>query len=117
RPACPWPLVLDESIDSLDAFLYARELAAVDGITIKLSRVGGLTRARTIRDGAVALRVPVTVEDTGGAEIDTAAIVHLFASTPAALRIHTYPFHDIVSRSIAAGMPVRHAGQPPLPDG
>jgi cis-L-3-hydroxyproline dehydratase len=117
RPACPWPIVLDESIDSLDAFLHARELGAVDGITIKLSRVGGLTRARTIRDAAVALRVPVTVEDTGGAEIDTAAIVHLFASTPALLRIHTYPFHEIVTRSIAGGMPAVRAGQLRLPDG
>jgi L-alanine-DL-glutamate epimerase-like enolase superfamily enzyme len=117
RPACPWPIVLDESIDSLEAFLHARELGAVDGITIKLSRVGGLTPARTIRDAAVALGVPVTVEDTGGAEIDTAATAHLFASTPARLRIHTYPFHEIVTGTLAAGMPAVSEGTLELPDG
>jgi L-alanine-DL-glutamate epimerase-like enolase superfamily enzyme len=117
RSVCRWPMVLDESIDSLEALVQARELGAVDGITIKLSRVGGLTRARTIRDAAVALRVPVTVEDTGGAEIDTAAIVHLFASTPPSLRIHTYPFHELVARSTANGMPPVRGGQLGLPAG
>jgi L-alanine-DL-glutamate epimerase-like enolase superfamily enzyme len=117
RSSCRWPIVLDESIDSLEAFLHARELGGADGITIKLSRVGGLTRARTIRDAAVALRVPVTVEDTGGAEIDTAAIVHLFASTPVPFRIHTYPFHEIVAGPFAAGMPAVRGGQLELPEG
>jgi cis-L-3-hydroxyproline dehydratase len=109
--------VLDESIDSLEAFLRAHELGAVDGITIELSRVRGLTRARVIPDTAVALGVPVTVEDTGGAAIATAAIAHVSASTPAALRMHAYPFHELVESPLATGMPAVHAGRLELPDG
>ena len=44
-----------------------------DGLTLKISRLGGLTMTRQIRDMAVDLGFMITVEDTGGAEIDTAA--------------------------------------------
>jgi L-alanine-DL-glutamate epimerase-like enolase superfamily enzyme len=117
RPACPLPIVLDESIDSLDALVRAHALGVADGVTIKLSRVGGLTRARAIRDAAVALRLPVTVEDTGGAEIATAAALHLLASIPRALRIHAYPFQEIVTESTASGLPPVERGTLDLPSG
>ena len=61
------PLVLDESIDSLAALLEASADGVVDGITIKISRVGGVSRAKLIRDVAVDLGLQVTIEDTGGA--------------------------------------------------
>ena len=49
---------------------------------VKIARVGGVTRAATLRDLAVELGMTVTVEDTGGATIDTAAMLHLSLSTP-----------------------------------
>jgi L-alanine-DL-glutamate epimerase-like enolase superfamily enzyme len=105
RPACDRPLILDESIDSLQVLVRAHADRLVDGITIKIARVGGITRARLIRDVAVELGIAVTVEDTGGAEIDTAAMAHLSLSTPEALRLHTVDFHNWVTVSNAAGMP------------
>ncbi len=44
--------------------------------------LGGVTRAAALRDVAVELGLTVTVEDTGGATIDTAAMLHLSLSTP-----------------------------------
>ncbi len=117
RPSCPWPLVLDESIDSLEALIRARQLGVADGVTIKIARVGGITPARLVRDAAVALRVHVTVEDTGGAEIDTAAIVHLALSTPERFRVHSYPFHELGSVSNADGMPRAENGRLACPTG
>jgi cis-L-3-hydroxyproline dehydratase len=105
RADCDRPLILDESIDSLSALIQAHADRMVDGITIKIARVGGVTRARLIRDVAVELGIAVTVEDTGGAEIDTAAMVHLSLSTPEALRLHTVDFHNWVTRSNARGIP------------
>ena len=61
-------------------------------------------RLRLLRDLAVSLRIPVTVECTGGAEIDTAAIAHLSLSTPEELRVHTVDFHNWVTVSNATGM-------------
>jgi L-alanine-DL-glutamate epimerase-like enolase superfamily enzyme len=52
----------------------------------------------------------VTVEDGGGASIDTAAIVHVSLSTPEAMRLHTVDFNAWVSVDNADGMPPREAG-------
>jgi cis-L-3-hydroxyproline dehydratase len=117
RDACDRPLILDESIDGLPALVQAHADRAVDGITIKIARVGGITKARLIRDVAVELGIAVTVEDTGGAEIDTAAMVHLSLSTPEALRLHTVDFHNWVTRSNARGIPPTSSGTITMGDG
>lgn len=117
RPHCRHPLVLDESIDSVGAMLHAHAAALADGITVKLARVGGISRARLIRDLAVALRIPVTVEDTGGSDIATAAMVHMSLSTPSELRTHGYDFAEFVTVSNAMGLPVIVDASRRAPDG
>ena len=103
RQDCDRPLVLDESITDLAALLRANADGAIDAVTIKIARVGGVSKARLIRDTAVEMGLAVTVEDTGGAEIDTAAMVHLSLSTPEGQRLHTCDFHNWVTRSNARG--------------
>jgi len=115
RDDCDRPLILDESIDSLPVLVRACSDRLADGITIKLARVGGITRARLIRDAAVEMGLAVTVEDTGGAEIDTAAIAHMSLSTPESVRLHTVDFHNWVSVSNASGMPVCRDGKMAAP--
>jgi cis-L-3-hydroxyproline dehydratase len=111
RRHCDRPLVLDESIVSLPALLEAHRRGIPDGITIKISRVGGVTRAAQIRDVAVELGLQVTVEDGGGASIDTAAIAHLSLSTPERSRIHTVNYAAWVAVDNAAGMPEPENGR------
>ncbi|MCV3242298.1 mandelate racemase/muconate lactonizing enzyme family protein [Mesorhizobium sp. ZC-5] len=101
RRACERPLVLDETIDGADVLLRAIADGLVDGITIKLARVGGLTKAKLVRDIAIARNLKITIEDTGGAEIDTAAYCGLMLSTPEILRQHTVDFHNWVTVSNA----------------
>lgn len=110
RSVCAQPLVLDEDIDSLDALLRAKR-DGIDGVTIKIARVGGIGRARALRDLAVDLDLMVTVEDTGGAEIDTAAMAHLSLSTPQARRLHTVDFHNWVTVSHASGLAPCNGGE------
>jgi L-alanine-DL-glutamate epimerase-like enolase superfamily enzyme len=55
---------------------------AADVINLKISKVGGLTRARQIRDLCVSLGIGMNIEDTWGGDIVTAAIAHLAHSTP-----------------------------------
>jgi L-alanine-DL-glutamate epimerase-like enolase superfamily enzyme len=117
RAHCPHPMVLDESIDSLQALLSAHTAGTADGVTIKLSRVGGITRAVLIRNVAVELNVPVTIEDTGGASIDTAAMVHVSMSTPERLRTHTCNFSTWVTKDNAVGLPVPLNGLLAAPKG
>jgi L-alanine-DL-glutamate epimerase-like enolase superfamily enzyme len=116
RPHCLRPLVLDESVERLEDVVRAA-LDGVDGITIKIARVGGVTPARLIRDCAVELGLTVTVEDTGGADIDTAAMAHLSISTPVARRAHTVDFHNWVTVSQGTGLPEVRDGLLRPPDG
>jgi len=118
RPHAARPMVLDESITDLDD-LVAAASAGIDGITIKIARVGGVTGARLLRDAAVAFGMIVTVEDTGGADIDTAAMAHLSVSTPSARRGHTVDFHHWVTVSNGRGLPPTDDGllRPPVGDG
>jgi cis-L-3-hydroxyproline dehydratase len=90
-----------------------------DGITVKLQRVGGITRATLIRDVAVELGVEVTVEDAGGASLVTAAVVHVGLGTPERMRVHTCDFHRGVTVDHGTGLPPRADGgqQPPTDAG
>ncbi|MDP6882884.1 MAG: enolase C-terminal domain-like protein [Rhodospirillales bacterium] len=76
------PLVLDEVIDSVEALLHAHADGAMDAINLKLSKLGGMTRARQIRDLCVALGLPMTIEDSGGGDIIGTAVAHLAQATP-----------------------------------
>ena len=117
RADCDRPLVLDESIVVLGDLLRAHREGVADGITIKLQRVGGITRAVLIRDVAVELGVEVTVEDAGGASLVTAAAVHVGLGTPERLRVHTCDFHTWVTVDHGTGLPPRADGAQRPPPG
>uniref|UniRef100_A0A1I8GLQ4 MR_MLE domain-containing protein n=1 Tax=Macrostomum lignano TaxID=282301 RepID=A0A1I8GLQ4_9PLAT len=89
--ACGLPFILDESIDSLDSLLSMR--GAADCINIKISKVGGLTKARQMRDLAVHLGLAMVLEDCWGSDFATAAIAHLAHSTPEKHRLMSADFN------------------------
>ena len=110
RRHCDQPFVLDESIDSLDSLLRGHADQAMDAVNIKISKLGGLTKARQARDLCVSLGLAMTIEDTWGGDIVTAAIAHLAHSTPAPLRFTATDFNSYVTKSIAEGAPRRVDG-------
>jgi L-alanine-DL-glutamate epimerase-like enolase superfamily enzyme len=65
---------LDDS-DSAVAMLVADD--AAQGIGLKISKNGGLTRGRRHRDICIAAGLTMSVQDTTGSEIAFAAVVHL----------------------------------------
>jgi len=105
------PFVLDETIDGIDVLLRAHAAGAMDVINLKISKVGGLTRARQIRDLCVSLGIAMTIEDSWGGDITTAAIAHLAHSTPEALRFSATDFNSYVTVSTAEGAPRRKNGR------
>jgi cis-L-3-hydroxyproline dehydratase len=104
------PFVLDESIDSIAALLRAHSARAMDAINIKISKYGGLTMARQVRDLCVAIGIAMTIEDSGGGDIATAAIAHLAHSTPEAFRFNCSDCNSYVGLDIAEGAPRRVEG-------
>lgn len=105
------PFVLDEVIDDIAMVVRGASDHAMDVINLKISKVGGLTPARQIRDLCVSLGIALTVEDTWGGDIVTAAIAHLAHSTPPEMLFTTTDFNSYVTRSIAAGAPQRKHGR------
>ena len=79
------PFVLDESIDGMDVLMRGHADGAMDVVNIKISKFGGLTPARQARDLCVRLGIGMTIEDSWGGDITTAAIAHLAHSTPTEL--------------------------------
>ena len=105
------PFVLDESIDGLPILLRANSLRAMDVVNIKISKFGGLTKARQARDLCVSLGIAMTIEDSWGGDIITAAISHLAHSTPTELLFSSTDFNSYVTVSIADGAPQRNNGR------
>jgi len=105
------PFVLDESIDGLPILLRANSLQAMDVVNIKISKFGGLTKARQARDLCVSLGISMTIEDSWGGDIITAAISHLAHSTPAELLFSSTDFNSYVTISIANDAPQRNNGR------
>jgi L-alanine-DL-glutamate epimerase-like enolase superfamily enzyme len=111
RRHCSRPFILDESIDSVEALLRAHADSAVDCVNIKISKFGGLTKARQARDLCVSLGIAMTIEDSWGGDIVTAAISHLAHSTPTELLFSTTDFNSYVNVSNAEGGPKRVNGR------
>ncbi|MDE0100638.1 MAG: mandelate racemase/muconate lactonizing enzyme family protein [Truepera sp.] len=105
------PFVLDETIDGIPVLLRAHADAAADIVNIKISKFGGLTRARQARDLCVALGIGVTIEDSWGSDITTAAIAHLAHSTPPNLLFTATDFNSYTPLSTAEGAPQRQQGR------
>ena len=105
------PFVLDEVIDSVDAILKGAADQAMDVVNIKISKFGGLTKAKQARDLCVSLGIAVTLEDSWGGDIITAAIAHLAHSTPSEFLFTATDFNSYVTTSTADGAPQRVNGR------
>jgi L-alanine-DL-glutamate epimerase-like enolase superfamily enzyme len=111
RQRTPRPFILDEVIDDIGMVVRGSADRAMDVINLKISKVGGLTPAREIRDLCVRLGIALTIEDTWGGDIATAAIAHLAHSTPPDLLFTTTDFNSYVTVSTAEGAPQRMQGR------
>jgi L-alanine-DL-glutamate epimerase-like enolase superfamily enzyme len=109
------PFVLDEVVDSLAMVVEGVRDQAMDVVNLKISKVGGLTKARQIRDLCVSLGIALTIEDTWGGDIITAAIAHLAHSTPPEYLFTSTDFNSYVTVSNAKGAPQRRDGRMAAP--
>jgi cis-L-3-hydroxyproline dehydratase len=109
------PLVLDECILTGSDLVRATREAGAGSVNLKLGRLGGLTHARALRDLAVELRVSLSLEDTWGGDITTAAVAHLVASTPAESLLSASFFNDWTNEQIATVAPRSNHGRGSAP--
>ncbi len=111
RRRCTVPIIMDELAqdDSDIAQIVGHDLA--DGIGLKISKAGGLTRGRRHRDMARASGLTISVQDTVGSAIAFAGIAHLGATVPERLLRCILDCRDMVTLDTAAfDAPVRDGG-------
>jgi L-alanine-DL-glutamate epimerase-like enolase superfamily enzyme len=73
--------------------------------------MGGLTKIKQARDLCVSMGIGMTLEDSWGGDIATAAIAHLAQSTPPEFLFSTTDFNSYVTVSTAEGAPQRVNGR------
>ena len=108
RRTRPSPSSSTRSIDGMRMLVRGHADGAMDVINLKISKFGGLTRARQVRDLCVALGIAMTIEDSWGGDIVTAAIAHLAHSTPPEFLFSATDFNSYVTVAIAEGAPRRN---------
>jgi L-alanine-DL-glutamate epimerase-like enolase superfamily enzyme len=99
------PMVLDEVIMDAPSLLAAHAAGGMEAINVKVGRVGGLTRARLLRDLCEQLGLRVTVEDSWGGDVVTAAVSQLAASTSAETLFTVSFMNDWTNEHVAGHQP------------
>lgn len=105
RGATTLPMIYDESVTDPESLVRAVRTGGGGAVNLKIGKVGGLTRAKLMRDLAQSLDVGLTIEDTWGGDVVTAAVSQLAASTlPRSLLTVSF-FNDWTCEHVAGHQP------------
>ncbi|MDX1513084.1 MAG: mandelate racemase/muconate lactonizing enzyme family protein [Gammaproteobacteria bacterium] len=102
------PISIDERLETLDDLRRIIDGRIAEIANIKVNRVGGLTRARRLRDLCLASGIRMLVMDTGGTVIADTAAVHLAESVPAEMCLGTWLCQELVTPDTAPGQGARN---------
>ena len=111
------PMVYDEVIVDAESLVTAVRDGGASVVNLKLTKVGGLTRLRALRDLAASLGVRVMLEDSWGGDIASAAISHIAASAPAGALLATTFVNDATLEHVAGHQPRSANGEGNVPTG
>ena len=116
RRVATQPMKLDECVTGIAA---AQRIVADRGAEIcclKISNLGGISKARRVRDYLVDNRIPVVSEDTWGGEIASTMVAHFAASTPPEYLQNTTDLMNYNTRSTGVGGAWSQSGKLYAPD-
>ena len=99
------PMVYDEVVHDVPTLLRAVRDGGAGAFNLKVSKVGGLTKAKLMRDLAQDLGIQVTIEDTWGGDIVSATSAHLAASTRADALLTVSFMNDWTNEHVAGYQP------------
>lgn len=111
------PMVYDEVITDLTSLMRAIHEGGAGAINLKTSRVGGLTKAKLMRDVCDELGLQVTIEDTWGGDIVSAVSAHMAASTRPATLLTVSFMNDWTNEHVAGYEPRSANGYGSAPTG
>ncbi len=103
RRVAQQPMKLDECVTGMAAAQRIVSDRGAEICCLKLSNLGGLSKAQRVRDFLIDNRIPVVSEDTWGGEITTAVVAHFAASTPPEYLQNTTDLMNYNTRSTGIG--------------
>ena len=110
------PMKLDECVTGIAA---AQRIVADRGAEIcclKISNLGGISKARRVRDYLIDNRIAVVAEDTWGGEIASTTLAHFAASTPEEYLQNSTDLMNYNTRSTGIGGAWAEGGKLYAPD-
>lgn len=110
-------LSLDECMTGVREVVRALNDNSCEVINIKLARIGGITRARWIRDLCLEFGIPMMVMDMAGSVINDSVVAHFASTLPDNRCIGTWSCQDMLSVDTAPGQGARNVnGDLTVPD-
>ncbi|MEL6283679.1 MAG: enolase C-terminal domain-like protein [Pseudomonadota bacterium] len=108
RPLTRSPISVDERLETLGDMTRIARDGLAEVVNIKLNRVGGLSKARRIRDVALSHGVQCYVMATGGSVLADTEAGHLAQSIPPEMRLATWSCQEMLSVDVAPGRGLRN---------
>ncbi|WP_282091905.1 mandelate racemase/muconate lactonizing enzyme family protein [Epibacterium ulvae] len=116
RRVAQQPMKLDECVTDIN---IARRIVNDRGAEIcclKISNLGGLSKARRVRDFLIDHGISVVSEDTWGGQITSSAVAHFATSTPEEMLQNTTDLMNYNTRNTGIGGPSVSKGKLYAPD-
>ena len=111
------PMIYDEIVSDIPTLIRAVREGGAGGFNLKISKVGGLTKAKQMRDLCQELGLQITVEDTWGGDIVTATSAHVAASIKERSLLSVSFMNDWIKEHIAGHNPRSKNGFGHVPPG
>ena len=102
------PICIDENLHTFDDLRRIQRDGIGEIVNIKINRVGGLTRARQMRDFCLASGLSMLVMDTGGSVLADTAAAHLAQTIPAAACLGSWSCQEMLTVDPAPSLGARH---------
>ncbi|GGD73252.1 mandelate racemase/muconate lactonizing enzyme family protein [Caballeronia grimmiae] len=99
------PMVYDEVVNDPATLIRAVREGGAGAFNLKVSKVGGLTKAKLMRDLGQELGLQMTIEDTWGGDVVSAASAHLAASTKERALLSVSFMNDWTNEHVAGYQP------------
>ncbi|MEC9183624.1 MAG: mandelate racemase/muconate lactonizing enzyme family protein [Pseudomonadota bacterium] len=111
------PMIYDEVVSDTATLLRAARDGGAGGFNLKISKVGGLTKAKLMLDLGQELGLQITVEDTWGGDIVAATSAHVASSTKERALLSVSFMNDWTNEHIAGHQPRSRDGFGSAPTG
>ena len=102
------PICVDEALHDYNDMMRIHIEGIAELVNIKINRVGGLTRARRIRDFCLQTGIAMLIMDTGGSVLADTSCAQLAQTIPAPSCLGVWSCQEMVTVDTAPGQGVRN---------